>query len=76
MPGREAGAPGRLFARHPASEGGIGLTGRAAGLGDRGASAAPIETYADADGLVQWAEMIALPADYLLLAGLPHGRHG
>ncbi len=37
------------------------------------ASAASTETYADADGLVQWAEMIALPADYLLLAGLPHG---
>ena len=73
MPGTAAGAAGWLFARPPASDGRIGRPGRAADFGEVAASAASTETYADADGLVQWAEMIALPADYLLLAGLPHG---
>lgn len=73
MPGRAAIATSRPFGSPTGSHGGIGLPGRAA---DCGASAAPIETYADADGLVQWAEMIALPADYLLLTDLPHGPHG
>ncbi len=72
MPGRFTGRTAWLPS-HPAgtgSHGGLGFTS----LGERGA--APTSPYAEADGLVQWAECIALPADYVLLSGLPTAAEG
>ncbi|MFO1326234.1 MAG: EF-hand domain-containing protein [Rubrivivax sp.] len=45
-------------------------------LGSDELTAAVAKADSDADGLVDWAEFVALPADYALLMGLPHGPHG
>lgn len=49
---------------------GAGLTAGFAGAGLGDAGAAPASPYAEADGLVQWAECITLPADYVQVVGL------
>lgn len=72
MPGRFTGRTAWLPG-HPAGTGNHGGFGRAS-LGDPGL--APASPYAEADGLVQWAECIALPADYALLSGLPTAAEG
>lgn len=55
------------LSNHPPGAGGPAGFG-AAGLDAPGA--APASPYADADGLVQWAECITLPADYVMMVGL------
>ena len=52
----------RPGAGRPASFGGAGLDAP---------GAVPASPYAEADGLVQWAECITLPADYVRRVGLP-----
>lgn len=39
-------------------------------------TAAVSKADTDGDALVEWAEFVALPADYALLMGVPHGPHG
>lgn len=66
--------PARFTARsawrssHPPGVGGPAVL---AATGRRDAGAAPASPYAEADGLVQWAECITLPADYVRKVGLP-----
>lgn len=71
--------PARFTARSawwPSHAPGVGGSAGLAAAGRRDAGAAPVSPYAEADGLVQWAECITLPADYVRKVGLPVATDG